>query len=90
MSLPFNLPYGTVAVYGSGITRGQAGFVPNNTKYLFATIYEIGNIYDVDFQVGDSVMWKTVDPECRVVTSNRLTFTILDQARLVLKEVITP
>lgn len=88
MIVPFNLPYGTVAVYGSGITRGQAGFIPNDTKYRFATIYSIGNVYDVSFGVGDSVMWKNVEPECRVVTSNRLTFTIIEQARLVLKEVI--
>lgn len=88
MVIPFNLPYGSVAVYGSGVIRGMSGFIPNDTKYRFATIYAIGNSYDVDFQVGNSVMWKITDPECKLVIDNRVTFTILEQARLVLKEII--
>ncbi len=89
MTIPFNVPYGTVAIYGSGITRGMAGFVPNNTAYVFGTIYKIGNIYDVDWQVGNSVMWRTTGTsECRLAIDNRVTFTIVEQARLVLKEVI--
>ena len=91
MTIPFNVPYGTVAVYGTGVVRGMAGFIPNNTKYRFATIYAIGNIYDTDWQVGNSVMFRINDienTECRLAIDNRVTFTILEQARLVLKEVI--
>lgn len=88
MTIPFNVPYGTVAVYGVGNVQGMARFVPNDTKYRFATIYAIGNIYDVSFHIGDSVMWKNTEPECRLAIDNRVTFTILEQARLVLKEVI--
>jgi len=91
MFIPFNVPYGSVAVYGVGVVQGMARFVPNNTKYRFATIYAIGNIYDTDFQVGDSVMFRINDvenTECRLAIDNRVTFTILEQARLVLKEII--
>lgn len=91
MVIPFNVPYGAVAVYGTGNVRGMAGFIPNNQKYKFATIYAIGNIYDTDFAIGDSVMFKeNADPktECRLAIDNRVTFTIIEQARLVLKEVI--
>ncbi len=91
MFIPFNVPYGTVAVYGIGNVRGMGGFIPNNTKYRFATIYAIGNIYDVDWQVGNSVMFRineVENTECRLAIDNRVTFTVLEQARLVLKEII--
>lgn len=89
MPIPFTLPYGYVAVYGTGIARGMAGFIPNNTNYVFGTIYAIGNAYDVDFQVGNSVMWQTTGrSEVRLAIDNRVTFTVIEQARLVLKEII--
>lgn len=89
MVIPFNVPYGAVAVYGTGNTRGMGGFVPNSNQFVFATIYAIGNSYDVDWQVGNSVMWRTTGAsECRLAIDNRVTFTIVEQARLVLKEVI--
>ena len=88
MVIPFNVPYGIVAVYGFGNEHGMAGFVPNDTQYRFATIYKIGNIHDTSFSVGDSVMWKVSEPECRLAIDNKVTFTILDQDRLKLKEVI--
>ena len=91
MVVPFNVPYGFVAVYGTGVTRGMGGFVPNNQRWVFGTIYAIGNSYDVDFQVGNSVMWFREDPsrnECVLAIDNRVNFTIIEQARLVLKEVI--
>jgi len=90
MTIPFTLPYGYVAVYGTGVIRGMGGFTPNNQRWVFGTIYQIGNAYDVDFQVGDSVMWFREDPprnEC-VLAYDRVNFTVVEQARLVLKEVI--
>lgn len=90
MVVPFTLPYGTVAVYGIGVTRGMAQFTPNpnNNSFLFGTIYQIGNAYDVDFQVGDSVMFNKLDVQCRLVTEDNINFTVVEQAKLVLKEVI--
>lgn len=91
MTIPFNVPYGVVAVYGFGSTTGMAGFIPNSIDFRFATIYKIGNAHDVSFAVGDSVMWKTTEPtvtESRISIDNRVTFTMLDQSRLILKEVI--
>ena len=88
MLVPFNVPYGIVAVYGVGNTVGMAGFIPNNIDYKFATIYKIGNTHDVTFAIGDSVMWKQHEPECRLAIDNKVTFTIIDQVRLVLKEII--
>lgn len=90
MTIPFTLPYGYVAVYGTGVVQGMAGFVPNNQRWRFGTIYAIGNQYDVDFQVGNSVMWFRTQPErdeC-VLAYDRVQFTVIEQARLVLKEVI--
>jgi hypothetical protein len=90
MSVPFTLPYGFVAVYGTGVVRGMAGFVPNNQRWVFGTIYQIGNVHDVDFHIGDSVMWFKKDPardEC-VLAYDKIQYTVIEQARLVLKEII--
>ncbi|HRP30449.1 MAG TPA: hypothetical protein PKV73_01090 [Agriterribacter sp.] len=90
MSVPFNLPYGYVAVYGTGVVSGMAGFIPNNQRWVFGTIYQIGNLNDVDFSIGDSVMWFRKEPtrdEC-ILAYDRINYTVLEQSRIVLREII--
>jgi kynureninase len=74
-----------VAIYGLGVSQGNSGIFSNTSGFKFGTIYQIGELVG-SWQVGNSVLFKTTDVKCRLVTQNNLTYTIIEEARLVLTD----
>jgi hypothetical protein len=87
MVLPVYLNLGMVAVYGPGIQTSMSGIAPTliGQAFKFGTIYQMNSVSD--FRVGDSVMFRESDVQCRLATQNNLTYTVLEAARLVLTDI---
>jgi len=95
MSLPIILASGRVAVYGAGSpasspqTATPQGLVltPN---YLKGTVYNIWDGGATYVYGGDIVYWKDGEQECRVVTEDNLTYTLLKFENLVTEPTVIP
>jgi hypothetical protein len=87
MVLPVYLGLGMVAVYGPGIQTAMSGLTPTliGQSFKYGTIYQMNSVND--FRVGDSVMFRESDVQCRLATQNNLTYTVLEAARLVLTDI---
>lgn len=87
MSLPIILPVGTVSLYGIGTSVGIIGWsAPTGSKFAY-----VDTIYDgaVNFNVGDSVLFKEADVLFRLTYGNAI-YTFLEEAKLVLTEQLPP
>jgi hypothetical protein len=84
-ALPVYLMDGIVAIYGSGVASGMSGLRASTSGWKFGTVYQIGQMQQ-GTAVGSSVLFKEGDIKCRLVTQNNLTYTLVEEARLVLTE----
>lgn len=84
--LPVYLGLGLVAIYGGGIERSMSGVSPSQRGELFkfGTIYQLNSV--MGFEVGNPVMFKESDVQCRLAI-DVLTYTIIEGARLVLTDI---
>lgn len=95
MSLPLTLPNGIVAVYGAGTpasspqTATPQGLVLTPT-YLKGTIYNIWDGGATFVYGGDIVYWKEGEQECRVVTADNTTYTLLKYNNLTKEATVIP
>jgi hypothetical protein len=87
MSIPIILPTGMVAVYGNG-NQGitETGVIIEGTQ-RYGTIYNIWSGGAPYIYGGDKIIFNESDVNCRIATSNGLTYTILP-ARLVTKQTV--
>lgn len=86
--LPVYLPYNIVSIYGIGSLDSGSGITIND-PLRFGTIDMVSQ-YGIQWaQVGDSVLFKETDVECRLVYANS-PHTIIPEAKLVLKEYPIP
>jgi len=88
MSLPpILLPYGSIAVYGNGLSMGISGLQTDTTTNVFATIYFIGQGMD-SAVVGNSILFKQSDVVCRLVWDNGI-YPIIPSDKILGTEVFT-
>lgn len=80
------LPAGWASLYGMGNITGVSGLVPDNIKFKFATIYNLGDGNGIA-QIGDSVMFNEEDVICRLAWNN-WPYTMIQQAKLAGTEII--
>ncbi len=86
--IPAYLPYGIVSIYGIGSLTGSTGMVIDNSL-RFGTIEQVSQYQIYWAQVGDSVLFKEADVECRLAYDNSA-HTIIPEVKLVLREVPLP
>jgi hypothetical protein len=86
-ALPVYMLDGYVAIYGIGTATGVNGLRSAISGFKFGTIYQMGQL-SYPFEIGNSVLFResASGKECRLVTTNNLTFTIVEEARLVIQE----
>jgi len=90
MSLPVFLPYNIVSIYGIGSSTGGSGIVPP-TGYLFGNIDQVSQYDIVWAKVGDSVLFKDEDIQCRLAyPPDNTSYTLVEEVKLVVKEYIVP
>jgi hypothetical protein len=85
MSLPIDLQYGFVAVYGLGTQTGVSGIVPTDTNWMFGNIEQISN-YGINMQmagayVGCHVIFREQDAQL-AIKYNDWPYTIIEQNKL--------
>lgn len=86
--LPVYLPYNIVSIYGIGSLTGVSG-IEIADPLRFGVIDDVSQ-YGIQWaQIGDSVLFKETDVECRLVYANSA-HTIIPEAKLVLKEYPAP
>lgn len=81
--LPFILPNGIVAVYGVGQQGTSPQGLTIEENWRFGTVYNIWDGGATYIYGGDVVFFKETEQYARIVTSNNLTYTLLDYTRLV-------
>lgn len=95
MSLPLILPNGVVAVYGPGVkasspqTATPQGIVIS-PDFFSGTVYNIWDGGAPYVYGGDVVWWKDGSEQCRVVTEDNLTYTLLKFSNLVTEPAVIP
>jgi hypothetical protein len=85
LAVYFGFPF--VGIYGPGVVSNNHGITVVPNRYKFGTIYQIGGDAD-PFQVGNVVMFKEDDVECRL-TWDGVQTTVVPAARVVLTEYYT-
>ena len=85
MSLNILLPYGYVAVYGTGYTPGINGTV-GPRGYTFGQIYQIANHEINQAEVGQSVLFKVTDQTTIFLAT--VPYQILPEAKIVITETV--
>jgi hypothetical protein len=83
-NLPANIPQGWASLYGIGTAIGITGIRPNNSDWVFATIYGLGDC-NTPNNIGDSVMFNTKDVICTLAYDSGI-FTMIEQAKLGITE----
>lgn len=83
MSLPILLPYGFVAVYGTGIAAGvfNPDLATDDTINRFATIYQVGVNMGAS-QIGESILFNSGDAVCRLAWDN-YPYTVLPSDKII-------
>ena len=84
-TVPVNLGYGQVLIYGSGLATGVMGFSFEESRYRFGNIYQIYDGGESYFNVGDSVVFDVNQIEGRINYLNYY-YTLIDQSRLAISE----
>lgn len=82
MSFPIVLPFGTVAVYGSGVTASTpqtalpSGIIlePTMVYGTVSAVWDGGHPYVYG---GDVIYWKQGEQVGRIVTGDNITYTIV-------------
>lgn len=85
MSLPIDLQYGFVAVYGLGTQAGVSGVVPTDINWKFGNIEQISN-YGINSQmagsyVGCHVVFREQDAQL-AIKYNDWPYAIIEQNKL--------
>lgn len=90
MSIPAYLPYNIVSIYGIGSSTGISGIVPPQSA-LFGVVDQISQ-YGIQWaKVGDSVLFKEADVECRLAyPTNNSSYTLVPEVKLIIKEYPAP
>jgi len=90
MSLPVFLPYNIVSIYGIGSTTGVSSIVPP-TGYLFGDIDQVSQ-YGIEWaNIGDNVLFKESDIQCRLAyPPDNTSYTLIEEARLVIRDYAEP
>lgn len=90
MSLPIFLPYGLVSIYGIGSSVGVGDIVPPE-GYLFGNIDQISQYNIVWAKVGDNVLFRDAEVECRLAyPPDNTSYTLVQEAKLVIKDYSAP
>jgi hypothetical protein len=84
-TVPVNLGYGQVLIYGAGLATGTMGFTFEQAKYKFGNIYQIYEGGEAYFNVGDSVVFNVDEIEARIQYQNYY-YTLINQSRLAISE----
>lgn len=88
-NLPIYLQPGLVAIYGSGSATGISGIQAGNVALKFGVVHQVWNYGNLNANVGDSVMWNNNDKICEIRYLN-WPYTIIEEAKLVLTEIVLP
>ena len=88
MSLPAQLAYGNISIYGIGSNVGISGIVPAD-GFLFGTVDAISEYGIFYTSVGDSVLFNPKTQVCKITWDNSI-HTILPEEKIVLKEYLAP
>jgi len=89
-TLPISLPNGIVAIYGIGVTGRTPSGLLIEENFRYGTVY---NFWDggASYVYGnDVVVFKEGEQYCRVVTSDNNPWTLIEFAKLVTDNIITP
>jgi hypothetical protein len=91
MPLPFNLPVGTVAVYGSGAADFPNPFsIAMPADYRYGTVYHIWSGGGAYMATNDVVMFPESSVVSRfILSSDNNTYTVVP-ARLATKQYVAP
>lgn len=84
-TVPINLGYGQVLIYGAGLATGVMGVRPEEDRFRFGTIYQIYEGGETYFSVGQSVMFDITQIEVKLDYQNYY-YTLINQARLAISE----
>jgi len=84
-TVPINLGYGQVLIYGAGLATGTMGVSVEQAEYRFGNIYQIYDGGETFFKVGDSVMFDATQIEARLIYLDYY-YTLINQARLAISE----
>lgn len=84
-TVPINLGYGQVLIYGAGLATGVMGVRPEEDRFRFGTIYQIYDGGEAYFSVGDSVMFDIEKIELKLEYLNYY-YTLVNQAQLAISE----
>jgi hypothetical protein len=84
-TVPINLGYGQVLIYGAGLATGVMGVTPETNRFRFGNIYQIYDGGETFFKVGDSVMFDADQIEVKLEYLNYY-YTLIDQSRLAISE----
>ena len=90
MSIPVYLPYNIVSIYGIGSVVGVNSLVPPAGAW-WGVIDQVSQ-YGIEWaKVGDSVLFKEEDVQCRLAyPPNNASYTLVPEIRLVCKEYPAP
>lgn len=85
MSLPIDLQYGYVAVYGLGDITGVSGVIPTDINWVFGNIEQVSN-YGINAQlagsyVGCHVVFRQQDVQL-AIKYNEWPYSIIEQDKL--------
>ena len=90
MSVPISLPYGFLAVYGTGTANGRLN--PTLTTSIdinrFATVYFVGVNMGTD-QIGQSILFNSTDQVCQLAWDN-YPYTVLPADKIIGTETFIP
>ena len=87
-SIPTILPTGVILIYGWGNEQSFSGIVPDNTDFVFGSVYNVWDGGRVYVYGGDEVMWKKGTEQARLIYQGNPYTQI--PARLVSKQEIIP
>lgn len=79
--MPIILPPGMVSLYGLGTATGVSGLVPGDTRYKFASIYDVSNGGDINVYPGQPVIFNEQE-RAYVLFWNNQPFTIIEANKL--------
>ena len=89
MSLPINIGFGMVSIYGEGTLQSSIGITSPGDTFLFGVVDQTWNGVNNSVSVGQSVMFKVSDIKYRVVYLGT-TYTVVEEKGLGLTEAPPP